>query len=158
MEKDNDTATRYASFTQVKRVANRQPEDIHTLQLVHDARRGTLEWYVEQELVFSNPTPGIPLPQEHGVVTILDHGGTVPSQPVVPRALFAGWGQMTVLDVVDPHNPQSTMGLVQLSDTPNFYVTPQGFADTQSLESSRLFGQGASATVFQFSVEKVEES
>jgi hypothetical protein len=79
---------------------------------------------------------------------LLDHGGQ--EGPVSPNQLDCGIGMFTLLDAYGPGAKE----LVRLSSAPDFYFDPQqgepapaSFVDDNSLESSRLFGQGAELRV-----------
>ncbi len=86
---------------------------------------------------------------------VLDHGGT--EATVEPRQLACGMGMFNILDGALPGRAGS--GLVRLAGMKDFYYDPttgaphpQSFVDDASLESNRLFGQGASLQVRRFVV------
>lgn len=140
----------YAAYSQVKRVADRTPDQVHDFKIQYDKLAGEIRWYVENTLVLSTNTIGTPMPEENGVMTLLDHGGT--AEIVSPNSFFCGWGQFTLLDMTDPNNSDSTQGLVRLSDVEGFYVKPASFWDVNSEEENRLFGQGVTSIIQKFKV------
>lgn len=142
----------YAAYTQVKRVGDRSPGDIHNLKITYDKVAGEIQWFLEDNMVLSTNTLGTPIPEENGILTIIDHGG--PNEIVSPSGIFCGWGQFTLLDAIDPNNPGQTEGLVKLSDTKNFYIVPEKFSDKKSDEANRLYEQGATSTIYKFRVKE----
>jgi Family of unknown function (DUF6081) len=131
----------YAAFSYGIPIYTRTLGDSHTVAIVYDRAAGVVSWTVDGEEKFRVSNLGFRIGRTH---LLLDHGGT--EQSFVPTQLDCGMGLFTLLD---GHGAQNK-GLVQLSTTPNFYYnptvgapTPEAFMDPYSLQSSRLFGQGA---------------
>jgi hypothetical protein len=87
---------------------------------------------------------------------VLDHGGE--ETPVEPRQLSCGMGMISVLDGELP----GQSALVRLSSANGFYFDPatgepdqQTFLHDKSLESNRLFGQGAGMSMSRYVVSSV---
>ncbi|OCA83133.1 hypothetical protein A8F94_18570 [Bacillus sp. FJAT-27225] len=142
------TLGNYAAFSYKIPVRKRNPADVHYLRISYDKDKGTVKWYVNNSEVFSVDKIGYKIDPQY---MILDHGGE--EQLVKPDQLVGGIGMFTLLDAFD-----NGKGLVKLSTEENFYYhpitgqTPLSFVDEQSLESSRLFGQGARLNVKQVNV------
>jgi hypothetical protein len=131
----------YHSFSQAKRVADRNIDDVHDLSIVYDSKQRTMSWYVGTERVLYVTLIGYPS-SDPDIVTMLDGGGT--DTVVQPTGFSAGFGAFTILDGLDYWNPSADTGLVQLNSAPAItYVTPSSFYDTLSLPSNRLWGQGS---------------
>jgi len=142
----------YAAFTFTIPVAKRSIGDQHHLKIAYDRERGIMRWLVDGREVLRVDRLGYRIDRRQ---MVLDHGGT--ETLIRPRQLACGMGMFTLLDASRPpqsaSNPGSD-GLVRLSSAPDFYFhtgrgqpTPQTFADSNSLPSSRLFGQGAELNV-----------
>lgn len=138
----------YHSFTQVKKVLQRTPDQLHRLSIEYNAPFGSISWYIDNEVVMNVFTIGHPLVGT-GVVTIIDLGGV--DQVVSPTGFSSGFGCFTILDAVDPNNPDG-VGLVKLDNTPGQYVAPASFHDTNSMSYNRLWGQGSILTVGSFNI------
>jgi Family of unknown function (DUF6081) len=111
----------------------------------YDRAAGVVTWTVDGVEKFSVNNLGFRINRTH---LLLDHGGT--EQSFVPKQLSCGMGLFSLLD---GHGAQNK-GLVRLSSAPNFYYnptvaapTPEVFVDPNSVQSRRLFGQGAILTV-----------
>ena len=137
----------YQAYTQVKRVADRNPDDVHELAIEYDKGQGAIRWLVEGVVVAETTQIGFPDPSFD---TVINHGGTPTA--VAPDSMQFGWGQFTFLDAIDPNNVEGQLGLVRLNPDPNFYQSPAAFYDDISLDENRLFGQGTTQTVFKFKV------
>lgn len=143
-----ETLGNYAAFSYKIPVAKRVPTDFHNLRISYDKDKGTVKWFVNNSEVFSVDKIGYKIDPKY---MILDHGGA--EQLVQPDQLVAGIGMFTLLDAFGEGK-----GLVKLSTEENFYYhplqrqTPLSFVDEQSLDSSRLFGQGARLNVKQVNV------
>lgn len=146
------TLGEYASFTFTVPVANRAIGGEHHLKIAYDRSRGVMRWLVDDTEVMRVDRLGFLIDRQH---MILDHGGS--ETLVQPRQLACGMGMFTLLDASRPpqrgSNPGNE-GLVRLSMAQNFYFhtgrgqpIPQTFADPDSRQSSRLFGQGAELNV-----------
>jgi hypothetical protein len=84
---------------------------------------------------------------------LVDHGGV--ETMVEPRQLNCGMGMFTALDYARPDQ----RALVSISDAAGYYYSTatgapdsQTFLDDESLESNRLFGQGAEIWVGRYAV------
>lgn len=144
-----DTLGNYAAFSYKIPVAKRDPEDFHNLRISYDKDKGVVKWFVNNTEVFRVDKIGYRIDRKY---LILDHGGE--EQLVKPDQLVAGLGMFTLLD-----GAENEKGLVKLSSEENFYFDPLNgephlisFVDEQSLESSRLFGQGVKLQVKQINV------
>jgi hypothetical protein len=131
----------YAAFSFQVPVASNHPWERHHLKTAIDKAKGKVRWIVDGEEVFSVDTIGLRIDRSY---MTLDHGGT--EGIVSPNQLDCGMGLFTLMDAYRP----SDIGLVKLSDSPGFYFdpsvgqpTPSPFLDSASLESNRIFGQGA---------------
>lgn len=140
----------YASFSHAIPVAANRPGRSHKLAILYDKARGTVRWLVNGGEVFSVDTIGFRLPRS---TMTLDHGGV--EALVSPNQLVCGMGMFTLLD---GHLP-SGIGLVRIVSAPDYYFNPElgapapeTFVDDESLESSRLFGQGAQIDVRRYYV------
>jgi hypothetical protein len=138
----------YAAFSYKIPVAKRNPADVHYLRIAYDKDKGTVKWFVNNSEVFSVDKLGYKIDSKY---MIIDHGGI--EELVKPDQLVGGIGMFTLLDAFEDGK-----GLVKLSTAENFYFhpitrqTPLSFVDEQSLDSSRLFGQGARLNVKQVDV------
>lgn len=140
----------YAAFSFSIPVAANSPGEMHHYKTAYDKSKGTVRWVLDGEEVFRVDQIGMLIDRQY---MTLDHGGT--EGIVSPNQIDCGMGLFTLLDA---HQP-SGVGLVQLSDSPGFYYdpelgqpNPESFLDSQSLESNRLFGQGASMDVKKYVV------
>lgn len=143
------TLGNYRAFTSIKSAGGRSNRfDIESLDIEYDRAAGVARWYRDGIEVCNVSDIGTP---SSDFRIILDLGGT--DEVVDPTGFSPGFGLFTLLDMLDPNNVSSTEGLVRLvSGIPNFYVNPSVFWDEDSLESSRLFGQGASLSMYKFKV------
>lgn len=146
----------YAAFTAITRVADRDPDDRHLLSVEYDRTAGTIRWLVNLHEVYRVDQIGF---RPARSTMTLDHGGV--ETLVSPRQTDCGMGMFSLLD---GYRPTDT-GLVQLSNTPDFYFdpdvgppTPSPFVDTLSLGSNRLFGQGAELTVDRYWIASIPAS
>jgi hypothetical protein len=139
----------YASFASTVPLAPRSPADEHNVKISYDRAAGVVRWIIDDAEAFRVDQIGYPLGRD---TLTLDEGG-VPSL-VEPRQLSFGMGMLTLLDGSWP----TGKGLVRLSNRTVYYRPDAGepaqatFADEESLESSRLFGQGAELTISGFTV------
>ena len=144
----------YAAFSYAIPIATRTPGDQHTVAVAYDKTAGVVRWYVDGTQRFSVDQIGYRLSSRQYM--LLDHGGT--QESFSPNQLDCGMGMFTLLDGYGPQNE----GLVQLSSASNFYYnpsdgsSPENFFDTQSLQSNRIFGQGAALEVQKPSVGLVD--
>ncbi len=141
----------YAAFSYAIPVAGRSPHDGHHLQISYDRSAGVTRWLVDGNEVYQVGRLGHHLDSREHLV--LDHGGE--ETPVEPRQLNCGMGMISVLDGELP----GQSALVRLSGTDGFYFDPatgepdpQTFLDDESLESNRLFGQGAGMNMSRYVV------
>lgn len=131
----------YHSFSQAKRVGDRNATDIHSLIIVYDSKHRTLSWFVGTDRVLFVSMIGYPS-SDPNIVTLLDGGGQ--NTLVQPTSFNVGFGEFTVLDARDYWNPSADVGLVRLNDASDInYVVPGSFYDDVSLSSNRLWGQGS---------------
>jgi Family of unknown function (DUF6081) len=145
----------YAAFSNATRVADNAPGRMNALAIVYDTTTNAVEWRVEGLVVARVQGLGL-LPNRENLV--LDHGG-VPTQ-VSPRQLACGVGLFTLLDATPPGGGAA---LVKASDAAHFYFDCANepgraptFVDPSSLETSRLFGQGAELIVRDVRVSWIE--
>jgi hypothetical protein len=144
----------YAAFSYAIPVADRSPHDQHHLQISYDRCAGVTRWLVDGNEVYQVGRLGHRLvSREH---LVLDHGGE--ETPVEPRQLSCGMGMISVLDGELP----GQSALVRLSSANGFYFDPatgepdqQTFLHDKSLESNRLFGQGAGMSMSRYVVSSV---
>jgi hypothetical protein len=136
----------YAAFSYAVPVAKYQPLEPKHLRISYGKTAGVVRWYVNWREVFRVNRIGERL-RSREFMTI-DHGGT--ETLVSPNQIACGMGMFSLLDA---HLP-SRIGLVRLSNAPNFYFdpefgepVPEVFFDDKSLASNRLFGQGAELRV-----------
>ncbi|MEZ4225473.1 MAG: DUF6081 family protein [Polyangiaceae bacterium] len=136
----------YAAFSYAVPVANYHPYKKTLLKIAYDKSAGKVYWFVNGHKVMQVDNIGMRLPSREFMT--IDHGGV--ETPVSPNQINCGMGMFTLLDA---HLP-SGQGLVRLSNAPNFYFNPEvgepvgeTYIDDDSLESSRLFGQGAELRV-----------
>jgi Family of unknown function (DUF6081) len=141
-----DALGQYAAFSYATRVADNAPGRMNALGIVYDASANTVEWRVAGSVVAKVQGLGL-LPNRKNLM--LDHGG-VPTL-VSPRQLACGVGLFTLLDATPPGGGAA---LVKASDAAGFYFDcgnepgrAPNFVDPNSLEKSRLFGQGAELVV-----------
>ncbi|MCG8916572.1 DUF6081 family protein [Actinokineospora sp. PR83] len=137
----------YASFLYAIPVARRSPGRTHRLKISYDRSCGLVRWFLEGREVFRLDRIGHHLPPAQRRHLVQDHGGV--EQAVRPEQLAVGMGLFNFLDGAAPGRPGT--GLVRLSTATDYYYdpvtgppNPLTFADDRSLETSRLFGQGAS--------------
>lgn len=144
----------YAAFSYAIPVAPRSPDDRHHLQICYARSAGVVRWLVDGDEVYQVERLGCRLPSRAHLV--LDHGGE--ETPVQPRQLNCGMGMISVLDGELP----GQSALVRLSSADGFYFDPatgepdpQTFLDDESVESNRLFGQGAGLSMSRYAVSSV---
>lgn len=142
----------YRSFTQMKRLADRDPDEINELTLEYDAGWNRASWYIDGKLKFQVHSIGKMSHSDH-IRTMIDLGGV--EEVITPGHFKAGFGCFTLLDAVDYHNPDSDTGLVNLCGAyPCGYVTPSSFIDTEDTNDyNRLWGQGSALTVLHMEIE-----
>jgi hypothetical protein len=140
----------YAAFTFMIPVAPAHPDHENHLRVTYNKSEGTVRWFVDDDEVFSVDQIGYHIDRDYMTI---DHGGV--EELVVPNQIDCGMGLFTLLD---GHLP-SEEGLVRLSSAPDFYFhpevgepTPQTFIDDESLEESRIWGQGAKIEVKKYVV------
>lgn len=140
----------YAAFSFAKRVADNCPGELHKLGISYDKASNTVRWEVDGREVQRVSRVGLPIDRSN---MVLDHGGT-PTE-VSLNQLNCGMGLFTLLDANTLHRG----GLAKLSVAPGFYYNPaQGqpapetFVDQNSVDGSRLFGQGAEISVKKYNI------
>lgn len=126
------------------------PEDINDLAVEYDSVRGTLSWFVKKQRVLHVNKIGF-LSTDPDIVTLIDVGGE--ETLVTSFSPNVGFGCFTLLDAVDFWNPTSSVGLVRLNAGDSYYATPRTFYDDVSLDSNRLWQQGAQLDMKSFKVE-----
>jgi hypothetical protein len=135
-----DTSGNYAAFTFMIPVAERLPDAVHHLKVAYNKAAGTVRWFVDQVEVYRVDKIGFLAERQY---LTLDHGGV--EVGVSPNQLACGMGMFTLLDGCRPSN----LGLVRLSSLSEYWNPDVGapvgvtFLDNHSLQSNRLFGQGA---------------
>jgi hypothetical protein len=147
------TTNNYRSFTAIRRIGPRTPDQFHRLKIAYDRNSNTASWIVDGQTQVSITDIGLISPS---FTTIIDRGGTT-TQPYRLDQLNVGLGLFTVLDAFDYNNPNGTPSvnceaLVRLNDQPNYYFCPNtnnpaSFFSNDSPEKDRLFGQGAQMKV-----------
>lgn len=140
----------YAAFSFAKRVSDNCPGELHKLGISYDKASNTVVWEVDGREVQRVSRVGLPIDRSN---MVLDHGGT-PTE-VSLNQLNCGMGLFTLLDA----NTVGRGGLAKLSTTPGFYYNPavgqptaETFADPNSVDGSRLFGQGAEINVKKYNI------
>lgn len=143
----------YAAFQYTIPVASRAPDDWHHFEISYDRAAGVVRWLLDGKEAYRVDRLGCLLPSREYMV--LDHGGV--ESLVEPRQLSCGMGMFSILDGALPEH--SGTGLVRLSGADLFYFdpttgvpNPSTFLDNKSLESNRLFGQGAEFTMSRYVV------
>ena len=146
----------YAAFSFMIPVAKRNLKSEHHLKVAYDKSAGIVRWLVDDTEVFRVDHIGHLIDRQYMTI---DHGGL--EETVSPNQLDCGMGMFTLLD---GHLPSGS-SLVRLSSEPDLYFNPElgmpvaeTFVDDQSLESSRLFGQGAKLSVDKYVVESAAVS
>ncbi|MEW2495482.1 DUF6081 family protein [Streptomyces nodosus] len=140
---------RYASFAHTVALADRSPQDRHHVKIAYNRSAGTVSWLVDGAEALRVDRIGMRLSRDS---LNLDEGGE--EVLVAPRQLSVGMGLMTLLDGSWP----TGRGLVRLSTGTTYYdpaagePVPQTFVDEQSLDTGRIFGQGAELTVADYTV------
>jgi len=136
----------YAAFSYALPVARRTPGGAHRLSISLDRSAGVVTWSVDGRQVLRVDRLGY-LPADRRNL-IIDLGGT--EELVSVPQLACGIGLFTLLDAKQPNT--QTPALVRLSSETSYYdpaygaPDPQRFVDEQSLQPSRLWGQGAELT------------
>ncbi|KQX19639.1 MULTISPECIES: DUF6081 family protein [unclassified Sphingomonas] len=139
----------YAAFSFGMQVAARAPDDWHRLAIAYDYDANTARWLVDGKLVLEVDRVGRRLDRRHMAI---DVGGE--EQEVRLNQLECGLGLYTLMDGSLDGGP----GLVDLYGYPMFFDTkrgaphPQDYVDPDSLQNSRLFGQGAALRIRSHSV------
>jgi hypothetical protein len=141
----------YAAFVYQIPVARRTPEQEHHFRISYDRSAGLVRWFLDDAEVYRVDRLGHHLDSRQYLM--VDHGGD--EVRVEPRQLSAGMGMFASLDYAAP----GRTALVRVSDAEGYYYStetgppaPQRFLDDQSLESNRLFGQGAQLAVRRYVV------
>ena len=141
----------YAAFVYQIPVADRSPSDRHQFKISYDRSAGVVRWLLDGNEVYQVDRLGYRLDsREH---LLVDHGGE--ETLIEPRQLNCGMGTFTALDYGRP----GQRALARISSNENYYFStatgepdPQTFFDDESLESNRLFGQGAEIWVGRYEV------
>ena len=145
-----DTLGNYASFSFAVPVGSRAADDWHKLAVSYDRDTNTVCWFVDGQCVQEVDRIGRRLDRRYMVI---DVGGDS-EEPVQLNQLGCGLGLYTLMDASLNGGP----GLVDLYGYPMFYSTTAGaptplqYVDSESLETSRIFGQGARLQCRNFSV------
>ena len=141
----------YAAFVYQIPVADRSPDDWHNFKISYDRSAGVVRWLLDDTEVYRVDRLGYHLGSRDYLIA--DHGGE--EAPVELRQLNCGMGMYTALDYGRPDQ----LALVRISSTEDYYFStatgapdPQTFLDNESLESNRLFGQGAEIRVGHYEV------
>lgn len=130
----------YAAFSFAVPVGSRAPDDWHKLAVSYDRDSNTARWFVDGRLMLEVDRIGRRLDRRYMVI---DVGGE--EQIVRLNQLDCGLGMFTLLDA----SFNGGDGLVDLYGYPMFFCTARGepnplrYVDSNSLQASRLFGQGA---------------
>ncbi|MCX5597207.1 DUF6081 family protein [Streptomyces phaeochromogenes] len=141
----------YASFAHTVPLVARKPGDSHDFGIAYDRAAGVVRWLIDGEEHFRVDRIGHRLDRS---TATLDEGGE--ETLVRPRQLNAGLGLLTLLDASWP----TDKGLVRLSARKHTtYYRPsvgapqeQTFADEDSTDDGRLFGQGAAVRLGSYRV------
>jgi Family of unknown function (DUF6081) len=141
----------YAAFVYQIPVAPRSPRDSHHFTISYDRSAGVVRWLLDDEEVYRVDKLGCHLDSREHLVA--DHGGE--EAVVEPRQLSCGVGMFASLDYALP----GRTALVRVSSAKDYYFSTatgppelQTFLDDESLESNRLFGQGAQLGLRRFVV------
>jgi len=143
-----DTLGNYAAFTFSIPVTERSPTDTHHLKVTYNKTTGTVRWFVDEVEVYRVDKIGFLTERRY---LTLDHGGV--ETTVSPNQLACGMGMFTLLD-----GCRSNLGLVRLSSLLEYRTPDVGaptgvaFLDDHSLQSHRLFGQGAQLEIQKYAV------
>jgi hypothetical protein len=128
----------YAAFTYAIPIGTRSGWE--HIRLAYDKSAGTVTWYLNGRRAFQVTRIGRRIDRRF---MLIDHGGT--EQDISPDQIAPGFGTFTLLDA-----QQDGTGLVRLSNAPGSYFdtdagepTPGRFLDDQSLDTNRLWGEGA---------------
>lgn len=139
----------YRAFTQMKRLADRKPNEMHLLKIEYNAAWGVATWYVDGRQAVSVSSLGT---VSSKFKTMIDLGGE--DQVVHPNHLSFGWGCFTLLDAVDYHTYHSEVGLVDLCAGYDCgYETPESFYDEDYVGEYRLWGQGSAVSLGKIKIE-----
>ena len=141
----------YASFAHTVPLVARKPGDSHDFGIAYDRAAGVVRWLIDGEEHFRVDRIGHRLDRS---TATLDEGGE--ETLVRPRQLNTGLGLLTLLDASWP----TDKGLVRLSARKHTtYYRPsvgapqeQTFADEDSTDAGRLFGQGAAVRLGSYRV------
>ncbi len=142
----------YHAFSAARVGVSKRPNPYvyQDLKVQYDRGAGILRYYVDNQLVETVTTIGIPTPD---MVKMVDLRGNT-TNPVDPQGFLCGFGCLTLLDFSNPLDRKSNEGLVKLVNTPDFYVHPTSFVDPTSKASSRLWnGLGFLANHAEFSID-----
>jgi uncharacterized protein DUF6081 len=141
----------YAAFVYQIPVARRTPDQEHHFTISYDRAAGLVRWLLDGTEVYTVDKIGCHLDSRQYLM--VDHGGD--EVCVEPRQLNAGMGMFASLDYAAP----GRTALVRVSDSEGYYYStetgppaPQRFLDDKSLETNRLFGQGAQIGVRRYVV------
>jgi len=141
----------YAAFVYQIPVADRSADDWHNFKISYDRSAGVVRWLLDDTEVYRVDRLGYRLGSREHLVA--DHGGE--ETPVELRQLNCGMGMYSALDYGRPDQ----LALIRVSSTEDYYFStatgepdPQTFLDNESLESNRLFGQGAEIQVGHYEV------
>lgn len=143
------TLGNYAAFSYQIPVAKRKSQDIHRLGISYNKESNTVRWFVAGQEVFKVENVGMRIDRKY---MTLDLGGE--EQIVSLNQIDAGLGLFTLLDGTQP----TGTALVKLTDLPENFDPAKGepeepaFIDSESKETSRLFGQGAELICKEYSV------
>lgn len=147
----------YAAFTHAIPLVKYHPNLPLLLRIGYDKDAGVVRWYINEQEMFRVDQIGMRLPTRQFLT--IDHGGE--ETLVSPDQITCGMGMFTLLDAYRP----SQKALVKLSSEPGAYFHPElgepaplDFVDEESLESSRLWGQGGEFRVLRYWVSSLPSS
>ena len=140
----------YAAFSYAVPLAGRSAHEWTNLAIEYDGLAHRITWRVNQSEAYSVDKIGCHVDRQYMAI---DGGGV--DETVELRQLNVGFGLFTLLDAGLSHGP----ALVKLSgpsydyfDTRKGAPFSQTFLDPHSVSESRLFGQGASLSIKDFTI------
>lgn len=148
----------YAAFTFAIPIADRSPDDYHTLAIGYNLQLQYIRWILDGIEVFRVDTVGMLITRQYMLV---DYGGQ--EETLFPQNIQCGFGTFSIMDGYAPcvakefnagfaqqctFSSTQDYGLVQLSNSTDYLdprtgMAPAMFNNTAGAQSSKLFGQGA---------------
>ena len=141
----------YKAFSSLKMGVNRRNKNLQNsdrLAIEYDRANHKLTYFVNGEKVHHITNIGHPA-ADMDLIQMQDG----PEETIDVTRFLCGMGCFTMMDMQNPLNLYDPDGLVRLI-SPNVYTIPNVFYDDLSLESNRIWGQGAVAVREHFLVSK----